>query len=189
MEAHRAHGSSRLRDHAPGLTAVAAALLGAAVLFPAEALAQKAVFVVRHAEKESEANEKTVPLSKAGAEHAARLAALLKNAGVTAIYATDTVRARQTGEPLAGMLKLTIKTYDTRDPKGTMTAQPLLDLLKANEKDGVVLVVGHSNTVPDVVTALGARETVKIGTDDYGEVFLVVPQAVGAAVLLRIKGW
>jgi phosphohistidine phosphatase SixA len=187
MEAHRAHGPSRLRHRAPRLDVCAAALLAAAAFRPAEALAQKAVFVVRHAEKESESNEKGTPLSKAGAEHAARLAELLKGAGVTAIYATDTVRARQTGEPLAQMLKLTIKTYEPRDARGTMTPQPLLDLLKANEKDGIVLVVGHSNTVPDVLTGLGAKESVKIATEDYRDVYLLVPRPADTPLLLRFR--
>src|SRR5262249_8933448 len=134
-----------------------------------------------------DSNEKPTPLSAAGTERAARLAALLKNAGVTAIYATDTVRAQKTGEPLAQMLKLTIKTYDTRDGKGTMTPQLVLDRIKAEDKDGIVLVVGHSNTVPDVVAGLGASETIRIGPDDYGDLFLVVPQAAGAPLLLRLK--
>ena len=165
---------------------LAAALL-AAVLFPAEALAQRAVLVVRHAERAREGPEADIPLSKTGAEHAARLAEMLKTAGVTAVYATDTTRARQTGEPLAQMLKLPIKTYDTRDEKGNMTAAPLAARLKADEKDGVVLVVGHSNTVPDILSAYGSKETVRLAQDDYGDLFVLVPQPSGPPVLLRLK--
>jgi broad specificity phosphatase PhoE len=150
-------------------------------------LAQRAVLVVRHTERAREGPEADIPLSKTGAEHAARLAEILKAAGVTAVYATDTTRARQTGEPLAQALKLVIKTYDTRDEKGNMTAVPLVARLKADEKDGVVLVVGHSNTVPDVIAAYGAREAVRIGPDDYGDLFLVVPQPSGSPVVIRLK--
>ena len=165
---------------------LAAAFLAAALL-PAEALAQRAVLVVRHAERAREGPEADIPLSKTGAEHAARLAEMLKAAGVTAIYATDTTRARQTGEPLAQMLKLAIKTYDTRDEKGTMTAAPLYSRLKADEKDGVVLVVGHSNTVPDILAAYGARESVRLGPDDYGDLFVLVPQPPGPPIFLHLK--
>jgi broad specificity phosphatase PhoE len=186
MEAHRAHGPSRLRHRAPRLT-VLAALLGAALLAATPALAQKAIFVVRHAEKEGDGSEPGVPLSRAGAARAERLAELLKNAGVTAIYSTDTVRTRSTAEPLARALKLPIKTYDTRDAKGTMTADPLLATLRASEKGGVVLVVGHSNTVPDVVKALGCPEEIRIGPDDYGDLFLVVPKPSGPPTLLRLR--
>ena len=107
--------------------------------------------------------------------------------GVTAVYATDTTRARQTGEPLAQMLKLAIKTYDTRDEKGNMTAAPLVARLKADEKDGVVRVVGHSNTVPDILTAFGSKETLRLAPDDYGDLFVLVPQPSGPPTLLRLK--
>ena len=163
---------------------VAAAL---AVLLPDVALAQRAVFVVRHAEKERDGSEEEIPLSAAGRQRAARLAQLLRGAGVTAVYATDTVRARQTAEPLAREANLPIKTYDARDAKGNMTAEPLAARLKADEKDGIVLVVGHSNTVPDVLTAYGNKDTVRIGPDDYGDLFVLVPQASGAPVLLRLR--
>jgi broad specificity phosphatase PhoE len=159
----------------------------ATALWPSLAAAQRAVLVVRHAEKAREGSEADIPLSKTGAERAARLAEILKTAGVTAVYATDTTRARQTGEPLAQMQKLAIKIYDTRDAKGNMTAAPLVARLKTDEKDGVVLVVGHSNTVPDVLAAYGVKETVRIGPDDYGDLFLLVPQSSGPPVLLRLK--
>ncbi len=163
------------------------ALLCAAFLAASAAEAQRAVFVVRHAERAREGPEADIPLSKTGAEHAARLAEILKSAGVTAVYATDTTRARQTGEPLAQMMKLVIKTYDLRDEKGNMTAKPFVAQLQSNEKDGVVLVVGHSNTVPDILTAYGAKETVRIGPDDYGDLFLLVPQATGPPTLLHLR--
>src|SRR5215813_7591388 len=76
---------------------------------PAVRLAQKAVFVVRHAEKASDANEPSVPLSEAGTARAARLAALLKDAGVSAIYSTDAIRTRKTAEPLAAARKREIR--------------------------------------------------------------------------------
>lgn len=190
MEAHRPLGTARLHASAEALTRWKAPLIAAvltAALFPAAALAQRAVLVVRHAERVREGPEADIPLSKTGAEHAARLAEILKTAGVTAIYVTDTTRARQTGEPLAQMQKLAIKTYDTRDEKGNMTAAPLYARLKADEKDGVVLIVGHSNTVPDILAAYGTKETVRIGPDDYGDLFVLVPQPSGPPVLLRLK--
>jgi broad specificity phosphatase PhoE len=151
------------------------------------ALAQKAIFVVRHAERAEEGPGSDIPLSRLGAEHAAHLAEILKNAGVTAIYATDTTRARQTAEPLAQMLKLSIRIYDTRDEKGNMTAVPFVAKLRTDERDGVVLVVGHSNTVPDVIAAYGVKEPVRIGPDDYGDLFALVPQPSAPPVLLRLR--
>jgi broad specificity phosphatase PhoE len=165
---------------------VATAVFVAAIL-PRAALAQRAIFVVRHAERAREGPEADIPLSKLGAEHAVRLAEILKNAGVTAIYATDTTRARQTGEPLAQLMKLSIRTYDTRDEKGNMTAAPFVAKLKIDERNGVVLVVAHSNTVGDIVAAYGATEPVRLGPDDYGDLFLLVPQASGPPAFLRLR--
>jgi broad specificity phosphatase PhoE len=164
-----------------------AAVAVCAALLPSEVFAQRAIFVVRHAERAREGPETDIPLSKLGAEHAARLAEILKNAGVTAIYATDTTRARQTGEPLAQLAKVSIKTYDTVDDKGNMTAAPFVAKLKIDERNGIVLVVGHSNTVPDILAAYGVTEPVRIGPDDYGDLFLVVPQATGPPALLRLR--
>ena len=159
----------------------------ATAFWPSVAAAQRAVFVVRHAEKQSDGSEKEIPLSAVGQQRAARLAQMLRSAGVTAIYATDTVRARDTAAPLAREANLGVKIYDTRDAKGNMTAEPLVARLKADEKDGVVLVVGHSNTVPDVLTAYGYPETVRIGSDEYGDLLVLVPQAAGRPVVVRLK--
>src|SRR5207249_2581942 len=86
-----------------------------------------ATAAVRHAEKATEENEPGVPLSDAGRARAARLAGLLKNAGVTAVYATGTDRARQTAEPLARALKLDVRIYPPRDAAGKLAPQLLLD--------------------------------------------------------------
>src|SRR6476620_11703868 len=80
-----------------------------ALVFPTLASAQTAVFVVRHAEKISETDQR---LTDAGRERAARLARMLGAAGIGAIYATDTERAKDTAAPLAQALKLPVTTYD-----------------------------------------------------------------------------
>src|SRR5258707_9222528 len=97
----------------------------AVFLLAQPAVAQRAVFVVRHAEKQSESNEPGVPLSEAGRARAGRLAALLKGAGVTAIYSTDFVRTLETAEPLARALKITVRKYSAMGPDGTPHLQPL----------------------------------------------------------------
>ena len=133
----------------------------AILLLAHPAAAQRAVFVVRHAEKQSESNEPGVPLSEAGRARANRLAALLKSAGVTAIYSTDFVRTLETAEPLAARLK-------AEHPRDT------------------VLVVGHSNTVPPLLKALGCSESIEIAAAQYDDLFAVVPGAGGPATLLRL---
>ena len=157
-----------------------------ALLLTHSAAAQRAVFVVRHAEKQSEANEPGVPLSEAGRARAGRLAALLKNAGVAAIYSTDTVRTLETAEPLARALKIAVRKYSHLGPDGKPDLRPLADRLKAEHARDIVLVVGHSNTVPPLLKALGCAEDMTIAAGQYDDLFTVVPRRDGPPVLLRL---
>jgi phosphohistidine phosphatase SixA len=167
----------------PGPASRARAVLGIApallLLFSARAQAEKAVFVVRHAEKQSpESSAPEVPLSQAGTARAERLAAMLRDAGVNAIYATETVRARDTAAPLSRAAGRPIQTY---------SALPsLADTLRADPA-AVALVVGHSNTVPALLAALGVKEKVTVTDPEYDNLFVVIPQASGDPVLLHLK--
>jgi phosphohistidine phosphatase SixA len=158
----------------------------AAILVAHSATPQRAVFVVRHAEKQTDSNDVAVPLSEAGRARATRLAALLKNAGVTAIYSTDFVRTLETAEPLARTLKITLRKYSATGPDGKPDLAPLARLLKAEHARGIVLVVGHSNTVPPLLKALGCVEDIEIPAAQYDDFFAVVPTAHGPPTLLRL---
>jgi broad specificity phosphatase PhoE len=168
--------------------ALSAATLAAIflALSPASGSAQKAVFVVRHTEKATGANDAEIPLSEAGQERAQKLAALLRDAGVTAIYSTDTVRTRTTAQPLANALHLETRVYDARDSQGRVSAASLVERLR-KEPQGVALVVGHGNTVPALLWALGVPGKIEIGDQEYDNLFLVVPRGAGEPVLLRLK--
>ena len=148
---------------------------------------QQTIFLVRHAEKATEANEPSVPLSEAGTARAARLAEMLRSAGVTAVYATDTVRARKTAEPTAKAAGLDVHIYSPKDPNGRPAPQLLLDSLKKEEPHGVVLVVGHSNTVPEVLAALGYAATVEIPSTQFDDLFVVMPKPGAAPTVVRLK--
>jgi broad specificity phosphatase PhoE len=152
-----------------------------ALSVPGSAFAQRAVIVVRHAEKISSSDER---LSEAGLQRAARLAAMLKDAGVSAIYSTDTPRTRGTAQPLADARKLPVQIYDVGSAK--VNARPFALHLRQQHLDQVVLVVGHSNTVPDILRALGCQETVTIGPDEYDDLFVVIPHGKASA-LLRMR--
>lgn len=164
---------------------------GAAVLFlvaalwtPSVARAQSAVIVVRHAEKISETDQR---LSEAGRARAARLAALLKDAGITAIYSTDTQRAKDTAQPLADVAKLPVQIYDLpASGAGTPIAKPFIARLRNEHAHDVVLVVGHSNTVPAMLQALGVPGALKLASDEYDNLFVVVPTGK-RATLVRLR--
>ena len=106
------------------------------------------------------------PLSAEGAANAQILGDRLAKSGIKAIFATPTQRAMQTGEPLAKKLGIAITSYDPHDPAALIKA--------VNVVGGAVLIVGHSNTVPDIVGRFGGT-AVPITEQDYGTVFVVTP--------------
>lgn len=148
-------------------------LAGAAVLtVAAAASAQSTVFVVRHAER-ADAGAGGSPmmagdpeLSDSGKARAASLASALKDAGITAIFTTEYKRTQQTAEPLARALGIAVTAVPARDIPG------LVEKLQA--ATGNALVVGHSNTVGEVIERLGVREPVKLTDSDYDNLFIVI---------------
>ncbi len=148
--------------------------LACVLAMPVDAEAQRLVLLVRHAER---ADGGAPPagmqgpadpeLSAEGHARAARLAAMLAEAGVTRIFVTEFRRTAQTAAPLAKRLALTPDRIPAADVK-TLAAR----LTAA--ADDVVLIVGHSNTVPAVITALGGP-AVTIAETDYANLFVVVP--------------
>ena len=163
----------------------AAGLAAAALLaLPASAAAQKAVLVVRHGEKISEEDER---LTEAGRARAGRLAEMLKKSGIAAIYSTDTERTIGTAKPLATALGLKIRLYESKPVEGKFDFAPFVGRVRTEVPDGVVLVVGHSNTVPPLLRALGCEEAVSIASDEYDSLFVVVPKSAGHATLVRMR--
>src|SRR5713226_3019173 len=98
--------------------------------------AQQAIILVRHAEKIADSmNGKDIPLSKAGEERAKLLAEMLRDSGITVIYASDTVRTRATAQPLAKELRLPIKNLDQHD------SEAVVQRLKKENPNDLVLIV------------------------------------------------
>lgn len=127
------------------------------------------VFLVRHAEKTAEENDPH--LSHAGKQRAEDLAALLANAEITGIFSTDYARTRDTAAPLADAQGLETRLYDPAQPG------QLVESLKTNP--GRYLVVGHSNTVPELVELLGGTPGADIDEkSEYDRLY----------VLTRLKG-
>lgn len=144
------------------------------------------VIVVRHAERAdggtaapgaSMTNATDPELSAAGKARAQALAAMLKDAGVTAIYTTEYTRTKDTAAPLAATLKITAEVVPARDQAA------LIAKIKANTS-GAVLVVGHSNTVPAIIKALGGAG-VTLAETEYDSLFFVAPG--GVTTRIRFK--
>jgi len=153
--------------------------LAAVVLFmPAVASAQKLVFVVRHAERaDASTPVQTDPaLSVAGEARAQKLAAMLAEAGVKTIFVTEFKRTEETAKPLAMKIGVAVEQVAAAD-----TAL-LITKIKSHPND-VVLVVGHSNTLPAILKAFVGVD-VAIADNEYDNLFVVVP-ATGTMTRLR----
>lgn len=133
-----------------------------AATIPQAATAAETVFVMRHLQKVDGADP---PLSPEGAANAQLLARMLAKSGIRAIFATPTRRAMETAQPLATKLALPVTSYDPADPAGLAR--------KIAAMSGSVLVVGHSNTVPDLVARFGGKQPVSLTDQDYGTLFVV----------------
>ncbi|HEX8216597.1 MAG TPA: phosphoglycerate mutase family protein [Allosphingosinicella sp.] len=123
---------------------------------------EEAFYVMRHLQKAADADPGLTP---EGQRCAMRLAEEMAASGVRAIYASTTRRARETASPLATRLGAIPTEYDPRDTTaliGRVRAEP-----------GSVLVVGHSNTVPEIVERLGGARPGDLSEDRYGEVWRV----------------
>jgi phosphohistidine phosphatase SixA len=103
------------------------------------------VYVVRHAEKSTTPPDNPV-LSASGTERAISLRETLKNKKIKKIYSTNTTRTQNTVAPLAQVLHIETAIYAARPDSN------FIKTLKSNATNQ--LVVGHSNTVDDVVNML-----------------------------------
>ena len=128
----------------------------------ASAQSDRTIFVIRHLHK---AEGEDPPLSSTGAKAAERLADLLQDKGIVATFATPTRRAMQTAKPLAGRLGIAVTQYDALAPEKLVASVEAVG--------GSVLVVGHSNTVPELVVRFGGNARPVLTEQDYGTVFMI----------------
>ena len=147
--------------------AVALALV-LALSFPATA----DVFIVRHAEKKNPKDAQST-LSAAGFKRAEDLRRVLSSVDLKAVYLTEYERTRQTAAPAAAGHKLAPIELKSDDVRG------LAKLLRARPPLEDVLVVGHSDTIPDLLHELGVSTRAAIGSGDYDNLFIVSLRATG----------
>jgi broad specificity phosphatase PhoE len=132
-------------------------LLLAGLAAPAAAL--DTVYLVRHAEKASWSSDRDLdafqPLSPEGITRAVALAERLKTAGIAAVYTSRTTRTIETAVPLVQAAGIPI-TADDATTKPDAMAAFLARLREKHAADKAVLIVGHSNTLPELLAKLGA---------------------------------
>lgn len=138
---------------------------------PLAQAAPDTIYLVRHAEKRAEG--KDPDLSPAGQARARNLGALLHRAGIGHVFSTPTARTTQTAQAVAARSGgLAVQTYDPRAPQALVAQVRALD--------GVVLVVGHSNTLPELVRLFGGAPGTDIADNEYDRVYQLQRGADGA---------
>jgi phosphohistidine phosphatase SixA len=119
-------------------------------------------YVMRHLQK---AEGQDPPLSDEGRRNAGRLIGYFKADPPRVIYVSSTRRARETAAPLAAKLRVKLRTYDPADTPGLIA--------RVRAERGPVLIVGHSNTVPEIVERLGGERPTALTETDYGDLWHV----------------
>ena len=143
---------------------------------PTSPEADATYYLVRHAEKTAEKSDPG--LTVAGQQRAQDLAARLKDVKLTKIYSSDYIRTRGTVAPIAAAKKLEVTLYDARDLEGF--SKQLLD------GKGHILVVGHSNTTPEVSQLLGGESGEPIiEATEYDRLYIL--ERRGNKVMTSIK--
>jgi phosphohistidine phosphatase SixA len=134
------------------------------LVFVSVASAQPVVVIVRHGEKA--ANGGSDPdLSSAGRARADALSRILKDSGIVAIFTTEFKRTQETAAPTATSTHMTPTVVAAKDTASLVA--------KLHQVSGNALVVGHGDTIPNIIKALGISVPVNIPDADYSELLIV----------------
>jgi phosphohistidine phosphatase SixA len=156
---------------------------------PGAAIAQEptVVILVRHAEKATpDPPDADPPLTVAGRARARALAEALADAGVDAVITSQWQRTRLTAAPLAERLEIEPEVISTSGAQ----AQPeaVAEAIRTRHAGQTVLVVGHSNTLHEVIAALGGSAVEEICESQYADLLVLVLDGGGEApALIRTR--
>ena len=142
--------------------------------------AQEAVFVIRHAEDEL-TGEIDRGLRPEGLERAAGWARYLRPAGIDVVVTTEIKRSQETGQIIAEALEVPRVEYS----RGASSS--IAEFLRENYPEDVILVVGHSETIPKLLRSFGYTDTFKISRSAHGWLFIVTPLENGQPAVARLK--
>ena len=142
-------------------------LMLAACVTPQAARPDANYYVMRHLHTPAGVNDPD--LTAEGRRYALAVSDWFRRDPPDVIFVSSPRRAQQTAAPLAARLKLTPKIYDPKDTAALVAS------VKAER--GTVLVVGHSNTVPDIVEQLGGARPGPLVHEDFGDIWHVAGPA------------
>jgi broad specificity phosphatase PhoE len=146
---------------------------------------------VRHAEKQT-TPPGDPPLTSAGKVRARNLARILRQVGIKAILTSQFVRTRETARPLAeaiGVAPTVVSIEINPSDPGTVTEQSIKDFVDRilQHSGDPVLVVGHTNTIPQIIGMLGGDRTPNIPETEFDNLFIVTVYEQGKAKVIQLK--
>jgi len=146
-----------------------------ALLFPLQLLAADAttVILVRHAEAVA-SDSKDPELSDAGKARAKALLEVARDAHVNAVFVTQYRRTKDTAADVVAALKVPVVETSVDREKRAEHVETLAKRIVAEHRGETVLVIGHSNTIPAIVTALSGVATTEIPHEEYNRIYVVV---------------
>ena len=137
--------------------------LACCTALPAAAQTAPTTYVVRHFDTPK--GERDPDLLAQGTARAEALARWFRGKRLCAILVTQYKRTRQTAAPTAAGRSIAIQSYDAADTASAVA--------RAKASACPVLIVGHSNTVPDIVAQLGGTRPADLAHEDFGDVWTV----------------
>lgn len=150
-----------------------------------ESQATTTVIFVRHAEKAAEPADDP-GLSSTGLRRVGELTRQLKDAdviaGIDAVYSTPFRRTEETARPIAEALDLPLNHYDAAD------TEAIMEYIVKEHKGKIILVVGHSNTLPALIGNMGASKRVPpIAENEYDNIYIVSIPWFGKTKTIRLR--
>ena len=126
----------------------------------------KAVYLFRHAEKQIIKGEDNPELTRAGFSRSNVLAQAMADITPGLIYSSEYTRTQQTVAPLAKQWGSDIIIQTAKDPEAQVEAA----LSNCNKH---VIIAGHSNTIPNLISLFGVMEEIAIEDNQYGDLFII----------------
>ena len=142
-------------------------------------------FIVRHAERVDAASGSPAKmasdpdLSEIGRARAESLGHLLRDAGVTAIYVTEYKRTQQTAAPFAKAIGINVTILPAKETAALIA--------KLQRSTGNALIIGHSNTLPEIIKGLGVSAPITITESDYDNLFVVTAGSPARLIHLHYR--
>jgi 2,3-bisphosphoglycerate-dependent phosphoglycerate mutase len=138
-------------------------------------------FIVRHSEKDT-AGGSNADLNSIGRGRANTFITILKKIKIAKVLSTDKPRTKNTAKPIANAKKCPVDIYDPKKH------QEILEKLIAENKGKKIFMVGHSNTVPQIINILrGGNEEKEFSELDYSRLYIVSVKKIGEGKVYLIR--